>query len=143
MVRKMIQDHDGLPSTLFHGSYREIRAFNPLRTHEIAGIYFTPHFEDAVEHAVGGCIEDGDNPTVMVVNLDIRNPYTIHGIESHVISVSRRDELIAMGHDGVVGINNGQIEEYVAFHPDQVTIIDVLHDPDPKEGYAAPATLNF
>lgn len=125
----MITDADGNALALYHGSYREISEFRPLRCHDSAGIYFTPEFGVAVELAEGACMEDTDEPTVMVAHVEIRHPHFAHGIESHVISIARRDELISLGHDGVIGLMNGEPFEYVAFDPSQVQIIAVQRNP--------------
>lgn len=127
----MIKGTDGLPLPLFHGSCREIRTFAPLRTHDTAGIYFASKYEDAADWAHCNSIEEGDSPTVMTVHLDIHNPFRMEGIESQVISVERRDELIALGYDGVVGYANDTPLEYVAFSPEQVRIVSVDHNPEP------------
>lgn len=97
-----------------------------------AGIYFTPIFDEAADWASCNCIDDGDRPTVMVAHLNIRNPFMMYGCESHVISVARRDELVAQGYDGVIGMGDGVPFEYVAFDPAQVTIISVDHQPTVK-----------
>lgn len=135
----MIDGDDGLPLPLFHGSFHEIREFRPLRTHDTAGIYFTPKLEEAADWAHCNCIDDDDSPTVMVAHLDLRNPFVMTGIESQVISVSRRDELIALGYDGVVGMIEGIPYEYVAFDPAQVTVVAVDYKPQQPGGMAAPA----
>ncbi len=122
---KLFQDENGNPRTFYHGSCREIIAFQNERDYQTAGIYFTSDLRDAIECAHNNCWEEEDVPTVMSVHLDIQNPAFMAGIESQVISVEKRDELIAMGHDGVVGTINGRPYEYVAFRADQVKIIDV------------------
>ena len=99
----------------------------------MAGIYFTASFEEAVSLACGNCVDAEDVPTVMVAHLDIRNPFPMEGIASQVISEPERDELIARGFDGVIGTHEGSAFEYVAFHPSQVTIIDVHHNPNPSD----------
>lgn len=117
-----------IPHELYHGSCKEIREFLPFRYEDAAGIYFTDNFDDAVDLARCNCIEDGDVPTVMVAHVDIKNPFLMYGMESHEISFSRRDELIALGrHDGVIGINptTGERFEFVAFDPKQVTVTEV------------------
>lgn len=135
----MINGDDGFPLPLFHGSFHEIRQFRPLRTHDTAGIYFTPKFEEAADWAHCNSIDEDDSPTVMVAHLDIRNPFIMTGIESQVISVSRRDELIALGYDGVIGTLEGIPFEYVAFNPEQVTLVDVDYTP-PQPGKQAVPT---
>ena len=68
------------------------------------------------------CIEDGDEETVMAVHLKLINPFLMHGIESHELSMQMIDELKARGHDGVIGVDEKSCEpfEYVVFDPDQV-----------------------
>jgi hypothetical protein len=137
----MINGDDGQPLPLFHGSYHAIRQFRPLRGHDMAGIYFTPKFEDAVSLAHDNCVDEDDRPTVMVAHLDIRNPFVMHGIESQVISESQRDELISLGYDGVIGMSKGVPYEYVAFDPAQVAVIAVDHNPEPPELQVEPTTF--
>jgi len=121
----MICGDDNLPMPLYHGSYKEILEFRPLRSHDMAGIYFTPNYEEAVNLAHDNCVDDDDTPTVMVAHLDIRKPFVMEGLESQVISVQKRDELLAMGYDGVIGTSRGKPFEYVAFDPSQITIVSV------------------
>ncbi len=137
----MINGDDGLPLPLFHGSFHEIRQFRPLRWHDTAGIYFTPKFEEAADWAYCNCVDDDDSPTVMIAHLDIQNPFVMTGMESQVISVSRRDELIALGYDGVVGMIEGVPFEYVAFDPEQVTIISVDYAPTPPGQQPVPTAF--
>jgi hypothetical protein len=139
----MIVDGSGKPIPLFHGSYHEIRQFRPERWPDIVGIYFTPSFGDAVRLAQDNCVDEDDVPTVMEAHVDIRNPFLMYGIESHVISEHRRDELIALGHDGVIGISEGVPFEYVAFDPAQVAVIKVTHRAEPPEVEIEAATFQI
>jgi hypothetical protein len=131
----MIKGTDNLPLPLFHGSCREILEFLPLRTHDMVGIYFTPKYDEAADWAHCNSFDEDDNPTVMKAHLNILNPFPMEGIESQVISVKRRDELIALGYDGAIGYTGGTPFEYVAFNAEQVRIVSVDHNPEPPAAF--------
>lgn len=110
---------------LYHGSYHAISRFRDARSEDMAGIYFTPSLEEAIVHARDNCVDEEDEPTVMVASVDIRYPRTMTGVESHVITPEQRDKLIAIGFDGVIGTQNGVPVEYVAFSAAQVTVLEI------------------
>jgi hypothetical protein len=49
------------------------------------------------------------------------------GIDSQAISTTRRDELLSLGYDGVIGTHDGMPFEYVAFNPEQIEVVDVRY----------------
>lgn len=118
--------------SLYHGSYRRIDRFHPVRYEGAAGIYFTASIEVAWDYARGACLDEGDVPTVMCVRLDVRNPVVLRGISSQVISEDDVAAYREAGYDGAVGMDeSGQIYEYVAFDPEQIVVDDVLSEPTP------------
>lgn len=115
---------------LYHGSYRRIDRFHPVRYEGAAGIYFTASIDVAWDFARGACLDEADDPTVMCVRLDLRNPVVLPGISSQVISEDDVAAYREAGYDGAVGMDeNGQIYEYVAFDPEQIVVEDVLSYP--------------
>lgn len=112
-----VVDADGKPLMVYHGTAIPKTSFRRDGGAAGMGAYFTPSLEVANDYAENDAIEDGDTPEVMAVYLSIQNPYTAKGMESHSISAGRRDELEAMGYDGVVS-EDGQ--EIVAFNSEQI-----------------------
>lgn len=112
---------------LYHGSYRRIETFHPIRYVGAAGVYFTPSLEQAWEYARGACIDDGDAPTVMCVRIDVRHPVVLRGIASQEIPEADVASYREAGYDGAVGVDDeGVVYEYVAFDPEQIVIEEVL-----------------
>jgi hypothetical protein len=113
--------------TLFHGSYRRIETFHPIRYVGAAGVYFTPSLEQAWEYARNACMDDGDAPTVMCVRIDVTNPVVLKGVASQEIPEVDVAAYREAGYDGAVGVDeDGVVYEYVAFGSEQVVIEEVL-----------------
>lgn len=132
-MKPFILDESGQPRPFYHGSCKAIPVFGPLRYDGVGGAYFTPSHEMAVDLAIDGCMEDGDEPTVMTAHLRIANPFFMYGIDSQEITLTRIAELKALGYDGVIGHAEEGAEpfEYVAFDPDQVEVVscDIVKAP--------------
>lgn len=115
------------PVVGYHGSYKEITRFSPLRYEGVGGIYFTFDVDDAWDYAENGCIEEGDVPTVMKANLRIKNPFRMYGIASQELTTDQIAEIKGLGHDAVFGVSNshGQVYEVAVFDPEQIAIVAV------------------
>lgn len=94
------------------------------------GFYFTPDEREARDYAEGG--------NVYVCSLDIKNPYYLdsHGIHvngkgliksGNFFTKEDMDKLISNGYDGLVIVTGiGRCGEIIAFHSDQIKIIEVI-----------------
>lgn len=115
----------GEPLRVYHGTARLDRAFRTHRFHDAAGAYFTDNYACALDYAeMDGCI-DGDPYYVIEAYVRLINPVRLYGIDSHIISEAQLAEFIALGHDGVLGIDdNGVVFEYVVFDPSNIAVIE-------------------
>lgn len=114
-----VVDRTGVPLVVYHGTAIEKDSFNREGGGAGIGAYFTDDPELASDFAEMDGGVDGEPAHVIPVYLSLQNPYMAEGIESQSITSARRDELIAMGHDGVIGVF-GDVREFVAFEPTQV-----------------------
>ena len=113
-----VVDAEGKPLVVYHGTNKDFSEFSkdgvkPLGFPDKQGFYFTSDPSYAGDYGAA----------LMPVYLSIRNPYRAprDGYEHTYISPSRRAELEAMGHDGVVFEGNeNQPPEIVAFRPEQI-----------------------
>nr|DAU43579.1 MAG TPA: PolyVal ADP-Ribosyltransferase [Ackermannviridae sp.] len=116
-----IVDEDGNLRVVYHGSSEKFNTFdmNKGRANmDIQGSFFSPWDNDA----------QGYGENVRAFYLNIKNPapegvaykaLNAHKGENNA-GVKAREDLIRMGYDGV---NNGD-EEYIAFYPEQIKLID-------------------
>lgn len=116
-----IVDEDGNLRVVYHGSSEKFNTFdmNKGRANmDIRGSFFSPWDIDA----------QGYGENVRAFYLNIKNPapegvaykaLNAHKGENNA-GVKAREDLIRMGYDGV---NNGD-EEYIAFYPEQIKLID-------------------
>ena len=116
-----IVDEDGNLRVVYHGSSEKFNTFdmNKGRANmDIQGSFFSPWDDDA----------QGYGENVRAFYLNIKNPapegvaykaLNAHKGENNA-GVKAREDLIRMGYDGV---NNGD-EEYIAFYPEQIKLID-------------------
>ncbi len=126
----MLNGPGGLPLELYHGSYKVIDDFVAKRSERVGGIYFTANIDEAWDYAKCACIEDGNCPTVMTVNLAISNPVRLTGIASQELTTEQIIGFLCQGFDGAVGVgDDGAIFEYVAFRADQVKLVRTEQNP--------------
>ena len=116
-----IVDEDGNLRVVYHGSSEKFNTFdmNKGRANmDIQGSFFSLWYDDA----------QGYGKNVRAFYLNIKNPAP-EGVAYKVLNahkgennagVKAREDLIRMGYDGV---NNGD-EEYIAFYPEQIKLID-------------------
>lgn len=139
--KSKIRDSEGHLLKVYHGTDKDFTVFDRTKgrsTMDIQGSFFSPWEIDA----------GGYGPKVRAYYLNITNPAP-ESIAYRVLNrfkgqndagVRAREALERMGYDGV---NNGD-EEYIAFYPEQIKLIDnktPTTDPDTRYSYAGTAYL--
>ncbi|XAI97106.1 hypothetical protein [Dolichospermum phage Dfl-JY45] len=121
-----VVDDSGKPLVVYHGtdsgSYVfKTQAFRRDGSGAGSGIWFTDSRDAAWQYAEESASVDGDQPRVIEAFLALANPYVSDDINDfQVVSAQRRDELEAMGFDGIIGTYPDGIREFVAFSPEQI-----------------------
>lgn len=116
-----IVDEDGNLRVVYHGSSENFNTFDVSKGRanmDIQGSFFSPWDIDAQGY--------GDN--VRAFYLNIKNPapegVAYKALNAHKgengAGIKAREDLIRMGYDGV----NNSDEEYIAFYPEQIKLID-------------------
>ena len=131
-----VRDEDGNLRVVYHGTDQDFTVFDPTKGRsnmDIQGMFFSPWDIDA----------EGYGPNVKAYYLNIKNPASkAQGYAAlrrfqgqNNAGVKAREYLERLGYDGV---NNGD-EEYIAFHPEQITLIDTsepTNNPDIRYSYS-------
>lgn len=120
---KVVGD-DGALLTVFHGTKQTFDQFK-------VPAWFTPDYKMADHFSASPGEDDDEERTphskVMAVHLDIKNPLLTddwHVTENLATRNDWRKKQMAAGHDGVKFTSEEGEVEYIAFHANQIRIVD-------------------
>ena len=140
-----VVDAQGQPLVVYHGTPRgnNIEAFK--LNHPADGIYFSVEEDYASGYGREHRAKD-PRPNVdpfkitgdtLSVYLNIKKPLVTKDEESFVNRDFNREDLIAMGYDGVVLMYDGKIDQVMAFNPNQIkSIFNAEPTADPRIMYS-------
>lgn len=134
--KSKLVDKEGNPLVLYHGTDKDFSAFDPEKhgssDHGWYGVghYMTAHPVYASAYAEQRSFSDDIKGNVMPVHARLENPYVWPQDRPVATSLEEAkkltEELIRMGHDGVIAPNDyeeglhASHYEVVAFHPEQI-----------------------
>lgn len=122
------KDAEGYPVVVYHGTARENEAFRDNRSDDMCGAYFTPVLGEGIEHAVMDGAVDGERPYILACYLDIRNPVTLRGDDSHMLTPEQVMEFKKAGFDSAISVSQDSqghevVDEYITFSAKQIVVI--------------------
>lgn len=137
MTHKHLQDKNGEPLVLLHGTCQPLDCFDPAKVgsahntpdDEGAMFFFTNDRKAASWYAHSACGRHGGEPHLIQVRLHLKNPKVVDFQETGIETLFEDiDSSRAAGHDGLITLNyddGGIIDQFIAFHPDAIEIIGV------------------
>lgn len=121
---KVVDPETGEPMVVYHGTGADFDSFSNEKKAggQLGnGFYFAPTSSGANMFAKIRKMRDTNAaPSVIPAYVSIQNPYIIDGRGSIPINGINAELLADMGHDGVMVMKGGAIDEITAFNPEQI-----------------------